>query len=302
LIQRFVKLKKAEEEALRIASEEMAARAEAEQKAKREAFLRLQAEQETVKQVQLRSEAESKANTFSTAYNEEKKRNLFLLSNENKDKEQLESFLHQIIIYTSSAKQKITSTLFTLSDTSKDLDRDEIANSLIDLQESVDKIMTTSRFATTANFKLDSTQITDDICLYIDQYLTKVSTAYNSRIQIKVEVSAKPFITKFTPIELGMVLDNLVSNAKKSRASLITFKVQNKINGIIEVEVEDNGRGLDENLIEPERIFEKGITTTRGSGLGLFHSKKQIEKMGGDLILPEQPEKGFKILIRLRKA
>lgn len=299
---RFVELKKAEEEALRIASEEMSARAEAEQKAKHEAFLRLEAEQETVKQVQLRSEAESKANTFSTAYDEEKKRNLFLLSNENKDKDQLESFLHQIIIYTSSAKQKITSTLFSLSDPSKDLDREEIANSLIDLQESIDKIMTTSRFATTANFKLDSTQITDDICLYIDQYLTNVSTAYSSRIQIKVEVSAKPFITKFTPIELGMVLDNLVSNAKKSRASLITFKVQNKINGIVEVEVEDNGRGLDESLVEPERIFEKGVTTTRGSGLGLFHSKKQIEKMGGDLILPEQPEKGFKILIRLRKA
>lgn len=299
---RFVELKKAEEEALRIASEEMSARAEAEQKAKHEAFLRFEAEQETVKQVQLRSEAESKANTFSTAYDEEKKRNLFLLSNENKDKDQLESFLHQIIIYTSSAKQKITSTLFSLSDPSKDLDREEIANSLIDLQESIDKIMTTSRFATTANFKLDSTQITDDICLYIDQYLTNVSTAYSSRIQIKVEVSAKPFITKFTPIELGMVLDNLVSNAKKSRASLITFKVQNKINGIVEVEVEDNGRGLDESLVEPERIFEKGITTTRGSGLGLFHSKKQIEKMGGDLILPEQPEKGFKILIRLRKA
>jgi signal transduction histidine kinase len=299
---RFVELKKAEEEALRIASEEMSARAEAEKKAKQEAILRFEAEQETVKQVQLRTEAENKAETLYTAYDEEKKRNLFLLSSENKDKEQLESFLHQIIIYTASAKQKITSALLSINDPNQELDREKISGSLSDLLESVDKVMTTSRFATTANFKLDSTKIKDDIGVYIEQYLNTISTAYNSRIQIKVEQNSKPFITNFTPIELSMVLDNLVSNAKKSRASIIFFKIETKTNGIIEVLVEDNGRGLDKSLIEPSRIFEKGVTTTRGSGLGLFHSKKQIEKMGGDLVLPDQPEKGFKILIRLRKT
>ncbi|WOD08840.1 ATP-binding protein [Marinomonas sp. GJ51-6] len=299
---RFIELKKAEEEALRIASKEMYARAEAEKKAQQEAYLRLEAEQETVRQSKLRSEAENKATTFSTAYDEEKKRNLFLLSSENKDKEQLESFLHQIVIYTASAKQKITSALFEINDQTKELNREKIITSLSELLESVDKVMTTSRFATTANFKLDSTQITDDISAYIEQYLNTISTAYNSRIQIRVEKTSKPFTTKFTPIELSMVLDNLVSNAKKSRASIIFFKIETKTNGVVEILVEDNGRGLDKSVIEPNRIFEKGVTTTRGSGLGLFHSKKQIEKMGGDLILPAQPEKGFKILIRLRKT
>ncbi|MHA2940251.1 ATP-binding protein [Vibrio sp. RC27] len=312
---RFAELKKEEEEARRIASEELAARLKAEKKAKFEAELRKEAEKNASIQSQKRQQAENvakeqetlkqeavkKAESLNVAYEDEKKRNLFLLSNESRDSEQLESFLHQIVIYTSSAKQKITSTLLSLNN-KNDIDREKLSTSLSEMLESVEKIMTTSRFATSANFKLDSTRITDDISLYIKQYLETISTAYNSRIQIKVNVNTKPFISDFTPIELGMVLDNLVSNAKKSRASLVTFDVSTEANNVLEISVLDNGKGLDSSIIEPNRVFEKGVTTTRGSGLGLFHSKKQIEKMGGEIFLPnDQPQTGFKIKIRLRK-
>ncbi|OEE58363.1 hypothetical protein A1OS_04150 [Enterovibrio norvegicus] len=312
---RFAELKKEEEEARRIASEELAARLKAEKKAKFEVELRKEAEKNASIQSQKRQQAENvakeqetlkqeavkKAESLNVAYEDEKKRNLFLLSNESRDSEQLESFLHQIVIYTSSAKQKITSTLLSLNN-KNDIDREKLSTSLSEMLESVEKIMTTSRFATSANFKLDSTRITDDISLYIKQYLETISTAYNSRIQIKVNVNTKPFISDFTPIELGMVLDNLVSNAKKSRASLVTFDVSTEANNVLEISVLDNGKGLDSSIIEPSRVFEKGVTTTRGSGLGLFHSKKQIEKMGGEIFLPnDQPQTGFKIIIRLRK-
>ncbi|WP_425666330.1 ATP-binding protein [Vibrio tubiashii] len=326
---RFAELKLAEEEARKIANQELQARIEAEKKAQIERKLREAAEQEADKQRQLKQsaelvaqresalkhEAEIKAdrelelkqkaveqvNKLNVAYEEEKKRNLFLLSSENRDVEQLESFLHQIVIYTASAKQKVTSTLMKLNKKG-DVDKEEVVNSLGELLESVEKIMTTSRFATTANFKLDSTMIDDDISIYIQEYLEKISTAYNSRIQIKVRTDSKGFVTKFTPIELGMVLDNLVSNAKKSRASLVEFSIKNEGNNVLGVTVEDNGKGLDKSIIEKERIFEKGVTTTRGSGLGLFHSKKQVEKMGGEIFIPdEQPAKGFRIKIRLRK-
>ena len=162
--------------------------------------------------------------------------------------------------------------------------------------------MTTSRFATSANFRLDSTKITDDASIYIKDYLEKISTAYNSRIQIKVDTDGKGFVTTFTPIELGMALDNIVSNAKKARASLINFEIKREGNNVLNITATDNGKGLDKSILEKQRVFEKGITTTRGSGLGLFHCKKQIEKMGGEISISEQqPRQGFKILIRLRK-
>lgn len=286
---KFAEIKASEQDALRLASEEFEARLKAEKNAKQ--------------QQKLRVEAEIQSNVISHAYEEEKKRNLFLISNEDKDKEQLESFLHQIIIYTSIAKQNITESLLNLNDKSYTLSNDDFSNTLSDLLESVEKIMTTSRFATTANFKLDSMMINDDLCLYIDQYLSTIATAYNSRIQIIVEKNAKPFKTEFTPIELGMVLDNLVSNAKKARSASVLFRISDMTNGVLDIEVVDKGNGLDPSILEPERIFEKGITTTRGSGLGLFHSRKLIEKMGGELIIAEeQPLKGFKIIIRMRKV
>ncbi|MFD2016457.1 ATP-binding protein [Vibrio olivae] len=313
---RFAELKKSEEEARKIASRELKARLEAEKQAKVEKGLRAEAEKRAEAESRLKFEAEKKANRelelkeqakqeaekFNLAYEEEKKRNLFLLSNDNKDIDQLESFLHQIVIYTSSAKQKITSTLLKIHNSQNQIDRDELMNSLSDLLESVEKIMTTSRFATSANFKLDSTKITDDASIYVKDYLEKISTAYNSRIQIKVESDNKKFITTFTPIELGMVLDNIVSNSKKARASWINFEINREGNSVLNIVATDNGKGLDKSILEKERVFEKGITTTRGSGLGLFHCKKQIEKMGGEITISDkQPSQGFRILIRLRK-
>ncbi|WP_233963510.1 ATP-binding protein [Pectobacterium versatile] len=313
---RFAELKKSEEEARKIANRELQARIEAERQAKiemklradaekranEESRLKLEAEKNVNREIELKQQAKLEAEKFNLAYEDEKKRNLFLLSNENRDIEQLESFLHQIIIYTSSAKQKITSTLLKINNTKNSIDINELTTSLSDLLESVEKIMTTSRFATTANFKLDSTKITDDASIYVKDYLEKISTAYNSRIQIKVDSDNKGFVTTFTPIELGMILDNIVSNAKKAKASLIRFYIKREGNNVLNITATDNGKGLDKTILEKERIFEKGVTTTRGSGLGLFHCKKQIEKMGGEITISEQqPTQGFSILIRLRK-
>ena len=47
--------------------------------------------------------------------------------------------------------------------------------------------------------------------------------------------------------------------------------------------VTDDGNGLDASIKDIPSIFEKGITTTPGSGLGLYHSKQLISEMGGSI-------------------
>ena len=45
----------------------------------------------------------------------------------------------------------------------------------------------------------------------MEEYLSKISTAYSTRIKILfINEKSKKFDLKFTPIELGMVLDNIV--------------------------------------------------------------------------------------------
>lgn len=286
--EKFSELKKAEEEAIRIAEEEAEARRKAESKAEKER--------------KKREEAEERADKAESAYKKERQRSMFLMSSESRDKEMLESFLHQIIIYAADSKERINFILRNLSKDKSFLNSENSSTFLSELAESTEKIITTSRFATSANFTLDSSELKDDLCLFTEQYIEKICTAYHSRIQVYVKIESPPFISKFSPIELGMVFDNLVNNAKKFRASKIGFYVKSNSSGVLEIVVRDNGRGMDRKIKEHERIFEKGYTTTRGSGLGLYHTRQQIERMGGEIVLPSPPlEKGFELIIRLRK-
>jgi signal transduction histidine kinase len=285
---RFHELKLAEKEALRLADEEANARRNAEKSALDEKIQRIAAQE--------------KAESISKNFEDEKKRNLFLVATGSRDKEQLESFLHQIIIYASFGKQKISSTLKKINEGRDNFTMNDVAISLSDLLEITEKLITTSRFATFANFKLDSAEIKEDICFYMEQYLEKISAAYNHRIDIRTKVNSKPFVMKFTPIELGMVLDNIVNNARKAKSSQVNFEFNSSGSGVLEIIITDDGKGFDKEITDKERIFEKGFTTTRGSGLGLFHSRRQVEKMGGELVLPsDQPEKGFELVMRFRK-
>ena len=157
---------------------------------------------------------------------------------------------------------------------------------LEDILETTEKIVSTSRFATTANFRLDSSMITEDFNSFVNEYLEKIAVAYNSRIKIHPKIEEKIFKLHFNPIEMGMVLENFISNAKKARASNITFTSTLK-SKTLKIMIEDDGRGLDKRITEKERIFEKGFTRTSGSGLGLYFCKKKIDNLGGELKLSD---------------
>ena len=49
------------------------------------------------------------------------------------------------------------------------------------------------------------------------------------------------------------------------------------------VTVADDGVGWPQTFDPVDRAFEKGVTTTDGSGLGLYHVKQVVEGMGGEI-------------------
>lgn len=67
--------------------------------------------------------------------------------------------------------------------------------------------------------------------------------------------------------------------------------------------VSDDGNGLSKQAIEePSKIFEKGFTTTDGSGLGLFHIKHVLDGMKGDISVVSNPNaRGLSFKVRLTK-
>lgn len=98
------------------------------------------------------------------------------------------------------------------------------------------------------------------------------------------------------------ILINLINNAKDAfiekqiENKKISFEIfQNSDNQTIQIEVCDNGGGIDEGYILD--IFKQHFTTKEahlGSGVGLFLSKQILEKIGGTLSVKNRETKDGK--------
>lgn len=109
----------------------------------------------------------------------------------------------------------------------------------------------------------------------------------------EIEVSIRGDALVYANEGIYNVFDNLISNSlKHGRAKRIDVEIQTSDRTY--VIFKDDGIGIPEEL--SEKIFEKGFSTSGGTGMGLFIVKKLLESYGGDIKL-EKSEKGAQFLI-----
>ena len=111
------------------------------------------------------------------------------------------------------------------------------------------------------------------------------------------------------PGVLEQIIRNLVQNAVKFRARdrplEISIAGQARDDGLIELEVRDNGVGMDEELashaFEP---YHRGRTDREvpGHGLGLAIVHRTTQALGGDIHLSSRPDEGCRFTITLPAA
>lgn len=268
------------------------AEAAARETAERERTARREAERQV-------AEAERRTEEVSQGLEEERKRNLFLTSLTNLDKETIEILHHQIIIHASAINEIVNGQFDSLR-------RNIIPKkeSLISTFENIAfqnrKILSTARFATKANFRLDSESIEEDIVNYISQYIEKVAPIFSDTgIRISVNSVAKKLVRTFKPIEISILIDNLVSNAGRADADEISFTLEQPSGKELKITVQDDGRGFSDRITDLTRVFEKGFTTSAGSGLGLYHVAQILDDIGGSIVA-EKTSAGARFLIRIR--
>lgn len=286
---RFQELRESEERARKQADEERKAKEAAEERAA-EAEKRAAA-------------AESHASEVSEELEEEKKRGLFLTSAVSLDAETMMNLHHQVTIYAVDVQQQIENFLVKIA--RRDVvTTTEVINALEGIALLNRKVMGIAKFATKANFRLESEKINADVGEYIEQYITDVARDFvPGRLTIAVENDAKGFVQWFKPIDVSVVVDNLVANARKAGATLIAFTISHPSKDVMYVRVTDNGRGFAERVENLERVFEKGFTTTDGSGLGLFHVRQVLGEMNGTIeALKTDCQRGASFLIRISKG
>ncbi|HHQ4457402.1 TPA: sensor histidine kinase [Aeromonas hydrophila] len=271
-------------EAAMLYSEMQKAEAEAIAFAERERQARLRVEREaTQTDIALRT-AKDEIKKTREKLEKTTKRNLFLTSIQSRgDRDKLENLHHQILIYASNALHQIEAFLMQLKEPSFTPSREVVSNKFENLLLLTQQIVAASKFATSADFLMQSSEINESLSDYIEQYINRVCQPLHlNKINFYVNNECESFELTFKPIEISIIIDNLISNAEKAGANIIRVDMTRSGN-VMTINFSDDGLGIPKEIDEWTDIFEKGITTTTGSGLGLYHVRQLLERMQGSI-------------------
>jgi signal transduction histidine kinase len=149
--------------------------------------------------------------------------------------------------------------------------------------------------------RMDTEKVSEiDLHSSVEISLNLLRNQYKNRIEIHKEYGDIPKIQGFSG-KLSQVFMNLLSNAFHAIQEKGDVWIRTRAtNGIVEVEIEDNGIGIPKEYMS--RIFEPFFTTKpigQGTGLGLSISYGIIEQHHGKILVSSIPQKGSTFTIRL---
>ena len=152
------------------------------------------------------------------------------------------------------------------------------------------------------NEKIDLTPMFEKVFAFCWSKIRKTVKTFN--VNIPENLPEIPIDSQL----LEQILINLLINAanafdtpfnENSRVDLVVSMDDSKENQLI-IEVSDNGRGMDEKIIE--KIFDPFFTTNPsedGTGLGMYIVHNLIEKIGGRIQVESKLEEGSKFTLIL---
>lgn len=245
----------------------------------------------------LQTEVELKNNTITSLEKETeavKAQSLFLKSVSTLDEKSLLTYHHQICNDAATIENYLGRTIRALNNN----DVKKALGFIEKIAKANKKIIATAQYATKANFKSGTKKELTDIPSFINQYLKNVASEFSASgviINIDNQINSS-FEIPLKRIELSILLDNLVSNASKAEAKKIDVSMSLISENQLLVSCMDDGRGLSDDINVAD-VFDFGMTTTNGSGLGLYHAKEFMESIGSEIVMIKGDSK--KVSIRM---
>lgn len=288
------------------AKEEEEKRKLAEQKAREEEEKRRVAELETLKKEKERAEAElnkikaeQKAKEAEQKTENQKKQIDRLRSAETLTYKDLRDSNHIIGVYADDISKKIQ-LIKRKIDKKGSLDKAELLEFLQEIGLVNEKINTITKFTTKSGFLEARLSTKENIVEYIENYVKNIYGSLHKEMDYEFANDQNVFEKEFQPIELSVVLDNILNNSKKKGASKVIFNFEKENENLV-LSIRDIGKTLDDSIAK-ELIFEEGITSTKGAGLGLSHVKRILEKdFNATIAYNPKYSKGFELLITFKK-
>ena len=105
-------------------------------------------------------------------------------------------------------------------------------------------------------------------------------------VEIRSDLDEKSYglFAKVNVKEFKRLLSNLINNAVEvlEKEGLVKVSLEQKEDKWIQIQVSDNGKGIPPEILS--QLAERGNTFGKegGSGLGLYHAKTTVEKLGGE--------------------
>lgn len=256
---------------------------EADFKRKEEEQKRKIAEEQAAKEKQEKEDAQEEAKKEKQALVVEKKKNIYLLAKKTNLGPEAEGLIHHIQLFNVDIKHEIDGLIPKIR--KNELSDNQIVEQLIKIKTFTEKIIAVSNLITGAGFnaKLDKQAI--NIPVFISDYINEYYEYHNkSTLQLQCEGSEIPFFRSISPLELSIIIDNLISNAKKWKAKNMKFSIHKDDAKNLIIDISDDGLGLSDMLLnKPNQIFELGVTETNGAGIGLYYVSNLLKNMNASI-------------------
>ena len=287
--------RKAEEKA----EQEKKAKEEAERKKKEEEERRKKAEEEKRK-AEEKAEQERKAREAAEAEaKNEKRRSKFIECNLSEDQKSFTKKLHMIRINLSIIQKSIRKMVMQIQRNKFTVET--AWTNLKSLSYNISRAKASLSYSPYAKFNTKDEKIEGDLFAFIREYAENILIQSDGVKIIVNNIEEQNFITKFSPQDIAIIIDNIASNTAKPEHKAteleITLFVQNDIANIV---FKDDGLGISSRVKDVNELFEFGKSYTEsGTGIGLYHVKEIVENHLNGEVTINKLAKGFELQIRI---
>ncbi|TCC97129.1 sensor histidine kinase [Pedobacter hiemivivus] len=165
------------------------------------------------------------------------------------------------------------------------------------------KIFSFTKYHKSTKFNTFVGEIKKDVVTFLNEYVINVCKFYKEYERLNITVSSPQnlsLVTSFVAVEIPIIVDNLLSNALTAKSRNVDFLWEEVNSKEVILRVIDDGNGIGPNVID--KVFDFHFTTTRnGSGLGLYHIKKIMNDMHGNIIATPRLTKGAEFALTFKR-
>ena len=232
----------------------------------------------------------------------------FLGSSQDVNVERVQLLMHQATIHLGHIRSAITNaahdvrSILRHADTSSSggVDLDDVEDIFASIRQSAkrlstsiagatlsgDRLSTVLSFAPNIRIDLQTDKVHGDLLQFLNEYFDVRLVGVPGIPEASFDDGNLELIRDFSPVDIAVLVDNLLDNARKAKASKVEFKASQKGKNAVLIKVTDDGLGIDNRKVDSSKIFERGYTgSASGTGLGLYSISHIINEMNGSIVL-----------------